>query len=649
MAQLQLYPNPIVIKAITQSSPTMKKMKFLHLAATALFLTFTRCRTIAQTDYIGAATVPDHPRLLVLKGEEARLKTTAQNPQFAITQRIILSQCDRMLFLPATRFIGSAKRLSNSREALRRLFFLSYAWRVTQDDKYLRRAEQELLAVSAAPDWNPDIFLDAAETTLGVSIAYDWLYSGLSASSRSVIKTAIIEKGLKPSLDPKYNGWLKWTNNWNQVCSAGMAYGALAVYEDNPQLAKTIINRAIETTPLAMSEYAPSGAFVEGFMYWSYGTDFNVLLISALKKAFGSDYGLSKQPGFLSTAAYMENMTGPTLRAFNYSDSRPYAIQPDVSMFWFANELKDPSLLWVEKGYLATPKTKDFASNRLLPAAIIFSSGLNLNSITPPAAKMWVGAGENPVALMRTSWTDPNAVYVGVKGGSPSISHAHMDAGSFVMDADGERWAMDLGAEGYAGLEAKGIALFDRSARSQRWDILRNSNKGHNTLTVNDGQQSLKGKASIISSSTTPQFMNAVVDLSNTYGDALAKATRGVAIVNNSFVVVRDELQASASQATVKWTMLTSANVRITGNNTAELTQNGKTLYLKVQEPANVVLKTWSTTTGRNFDSRNDGTTFIGFDLQVPSNAGSTSTVLLLPQKSQSVNYRATPLNQWPK
>lgn len=37
--------------------------------------------------------------------------------------------------------------------------------------------------------------------TFAVSIGYDWLYDKLSDTSREKIKTAIIEKGLKPSLD----------------------------------------------------------------------------------------------------------------------------------------------------------------------------------------------------------------------------------------------------------------------------------------------------------------------------------------------------------------------------------------------------------------------------------------------------------------
>jgi len=83
----------------------------------------------------------------------------------------------------------------------------------TNDVKYFNRAEKEMLAVSAFSDWHPEHFLDVAEMTMAVSIGYDWLYNSLSAGSKELIKNAIIEKGLKPSLDPKNNSWLKVTHN----------------------------------------------------------------------------------------------------------------------------------------------------------------------------------------------------------------------------------------------------------------------------------------------------------------------------------------------------------------------------------------------------------------------------------------------------
>ena len=93
------------------------------------------------------------------------------------------------------------------------------------------------------------------------------------------------------------------------------------------------------------------------------------------------------------------------------------------------------------------------AKDRLLPATMLWGKGISLEKLAPPKKQIWVGQGKNPVALMRTSWTNPDAIYVGLKGGSPSVSHGHMDVGSFVMDANGERWSMDLGMQEYESLE----------------------------------------------------------------------------------------------------------------------------------------------------------------------------------------------------
>ncbi len=45
--------------------------------------------------------------------------------------------------------------------------------------------------------------------TLGMAIGYDWLYGKLSAASCKTIAEAISKKGVRTSLDPKNNGWLR--------------------------------------------------------------------------------------------------------------------------------------------------------------------------------------------------------------------------------------------------------------------------------------------------------------------------------------------------------------------------------------------------------------------------------------------------------
>ncbi|GAB4039303.1 heparinase II/III domain-containing protein [Spirosoma jeollabukense] len=614
------------------------------------WLVFLPSLTWAQVDRVGAARFPDHPRILLLKGEEATIqRTVSADKTWGHLNQAILTECDGMLPLaPLERIKIGRRLLSTCREGLRRIFYMAYAYRMTHQEKYLKRAEQELLAVSAFSDWNPTHFLDVAEMTMAVSIGYDWLYNALSAESRAAIKDAILKKGVEPSLDTKFNSWLTVTNNWNQVCNAGMAYGAMAIYEDQPELAKRIINRSIESIVRPMGDYSPNGAYPEGYSYWGYGTSFNVMFISALDKLFGTDFGLSQKPGFLNSAGYMENMTGPTGDAFNYSDSGLNGeLQP--AMFWFANKLKDPSLLWEERRYLTNPaETKRQVKDRLLPATLLWSNGISMDAIRAPKSTTWVGSGTTPVALMRTSWSDPAAIFVGFKGGSPGTNHAHMDAGSFVMDADGVRWAMDFGMQSYETLESKGVDLWNKTQHSQRWEVFRYNNYVHNTLTINDSLQRVAGKAEITSASNTPLFMNATTDLTTVYKGSVAQAKRGIAIMNKDYVVVRDELETLPTATTVRWTMLTSATVTVTGNK-AELTKDGKKLTLLVQEPATIELKTWPTDPPHDYDAPNPGTTRVGFEVTVPTKAKTALTVLLIPEKAATkIATNVQPLDQWP-
>ena len=614
-----------------------------------IFLLLISSSTIAQVDRIGATKLPDHPRILMLKGEEAVIKKTIGADQtWTKVQQAIITESDNIVNLaPLERIQIGRRLLSVSREALRRLFFLSYAYRMTLQEKYLQRADKELLAISAFSDWNPSHFLDVAEMTMAVAIGYDWLYNNLPQSSKTIIKEAILKKGIEPSLDSKNNSWLQAEHNWNQVCNAGIAYGAMAIYEDHPELAKQIINRAIETVVLAMKDYGPDGVYPEGYGYWGYGTSFNVMLISALEKGFGKDFDLSKMPGFLNTARFLENMTGPSGNPFNYSDAGSKGeLQP--AMFWFASRLKDPSVLWVERSHLLKDEPKTYVKDRLLPAIMLWSNGVGINSISAPKSTMWVGQGKNPVALMRTSWTDSNAIYVAAKGGSVSINHAHMDVGSFIMEADGVRWAMDFGMQGYESLESKGIQLFGRTQDAQRWTVFRLTNLVHNTLTINNQHQRVTGHAPITSSSDKPSFMNAVIDMTEVYKGSIAKANRGISIVDKSYVVVRDELETLPEATTVRWTMLTPADVKITGNNTAELTKDGKKLTLQVQSPANVTMKTWSTDPPNSYDAPNPGTTMVGFEVTLPANSKNTLTVALVPASAKNKEIKnVQPLEKW--
>ncbi|RYU97042.1 heparinase II/III domain-containing protein [Emticicia agri] len=590
----------------------------------------------AQLVYLKeGAKIPNHPRILLLQDEEKTiLKNITSDQNWKKIHQVILTESDRLINQPVLERVQIGRRLlATSRECLRRVFYLAYAYRTSKDKKYLNRAEQELVKVSQFTDWNPSHFLDVAEMTMGVAIGYDWLYADLPQASKAIIKEAILKKGIEPSFNSKYNYWLKVSNNWNQVCNAGMSYGALAIYEENPTLARQIIDRAIGSIQIPMGDYKPEGAYPEGYSYWGYGTSFNVLFISAVQKVFNTDFGLSESEGFLKTAGYFQHMVGTSGKNFNYSDAGGGAsLSP--AMFWFADRNKDNGLLYAEKNYLN--EEKSMSKDRLLPAAMIWGKDMSLAQANTPKQLMWVGQGKNPVAMMRTSWTDRKAIYVGFKTGSPSVSHGHMDIGSFVMDANGERWSMDFGMQEYESLESKGVNLWDMKQNSQRWQVYRYNNLAHSTLAFDNEFQKVEGKTAIQQYTTKPQFLSAVSNITDVYKGKVSEVNRGVAIINQQYVVVKDEVTTNENATTVRWAMLTPAEVTIEADGTATLTQNGKKLQLKVAEPANVTLKTWSTQGTHDYDAANPGTILIGFEAMLPANSKNNLTVLLIPEGAKT-------------
>lgn len=589
-----------------------------------------------------------HPILLLNKGEEKTIQNRIESsPTWNKMHQAILDESENILTLePQERIKVGRRLLGVSREYLRRIFYLSYAHRMTNDPRFATQVEKLLLKASSFADWNPTHFLDVAEMTMALAIGYDWLFDELSEETKKTVREAIVEKGIRPSYNDEYNWFLKSEHNWNQVCNAGMTYGALAVREYYPELADSTIDRAFETIPRAMVDYGPDGAYPEGYIYWGYGTTFNILFISAIEKALGSDRGLSNATGFMKTPGFMEHMVAPSTVCYNWGDcGQNGGLQP--AMFWFAERTKDNSVLWSENRFLQTRDFADFTRNRILPAIMIWGKDIPVEEIKPPAETTWLGQGKNPVYLMRTSWTDPDAIYLGFKAGSPSVNHAHMDIGSFIMESDGVRWAMDFGSQNYESLESKGMYIFGRDQHAEKWSIFRLNNYSHSTLTVNDSLQRVDGYAKIDKHSDNEKFMYATSDISSLYGGKLKSAIRGAGVVNGAYTVIRDELETMENSTKIRWNLVTPAKVKLTKTG-ATLTKDGKTLYLKVKTSSKYEMMTWSTAPTNDYDVENPGTIMVGFECEVKGNSTEVFEVLLVPEKSNKVSkFLNKPIDQW--
>ncbi len=519
-----------------------------------------------------------HPRLHVLEDDLQTLRAQlGTDLRLRAWRDRLREQADRLLDEPVTeRVLVGPRLLAQSRAVLRRVTTLAGLYRLDGNPRYLARAKSEMLAAARFDDWNPAHFLDVAEMTNALAIGYDWLHAELTPSERAEIRTALVRKGLEPGLAAIDSGawWaVEGRNNWTQVCFGGLVSGALAIADEEPALAVRVL-AAVRSDGLArrMRLYAPDGGDEEGPAYWDYATSYTVFLLSALQSALGTDFGLSDVEGFGATGAFRIHSIGPSGLLFNYADARE---QPTGApqMFWLAGRFDQSAFGAHERERLLRGVDEPTIFHLLwaprIPAA---------EATPPPNSAHFRGID---VAFLRGDWRDPTGTWVGFKGGSNTASHGHLDLGTFVLDALGQRWAVDLGPDDYNLPE-----YFGRL----RWTYFRLRTESHNTLLVNGSNQDTAAKAPIIAFSDDSYRAFAVADLTAAYAPALSRAQRGIALIDGRDVLIQDEVETAAASDVV-WQMLTRADVTMGDNRSAVLQQGGRRLSLRVLEPAGAVLR----------------------------------------------------------
>ena len=581
--------------------------------------------------------IESHPRLFLNTQDFEQLKQKVTvNPILKKIHDIIINRCNKEFVGASTlTYQKNGKRLLTvSRNALERISHLAYGYRINGNYTYLTQAEKDIRSVCSFSDWNPTHYLDVGEMALAVAIGLDWLYDDLQPETRQMARNALEEYAFKTATDPTYSGqFINSTNNWNQVCNSGILIAALTTYEKNKARSVEIIEQCFNSNKSkGMTTYGTYGNYPEGYMYWGYGTTYQVMMIAALEKIFETDNGLSQvTSGFSKTAEYMLFMAGTTGKCFNYSDCTEPE-EPKLPMWWFAKKQENSSLLFNELRLLEKGKyTEKFEERRLLPIIMGFINPDQVSEpVTPPQKQLWWGDGDTPVVLIHTDWTYSDTdKYFGMKGGRSNTSHGHMDGGTFVYDAYGERWAMDLGMQTYAPLEAAGIDLWDSGQNSSRWRVFRLNNFSHNVISINDNQHHYQGKAFL-----KTDYMNSLGKklggrfecfAVNRYGsdydvDTPIRTAEFVENGNELELVIKDEIKSRENKTPlVRWAMATPATAEIISDNSIRLSQNGKVLYLTVQEQGNhsFTLKTWPASTDKQYDEANPGVTMVGFETQM--------------------------------
>lgn len=521
---------------------------------------------------------PTHPRLMLKDADLARLKRLiADHPDSLPAQYypLLIEEADALLAEEPLRGgpVGSRRnQLPTSRAMVKRMQIWGLAWRLSGDARYADRAREEMLRVAAFETWDTKVFLATGEMTHAMGLGYDWFHSHLDDEARQAIRRSILEKGLQPGIRRQSDRpwWLK-DDNWNPVCNFGLIVGALAVADTDPEPARRFIESALESLPKALVMYGPDGAWAEGPGYWHYATRYTVYGLSALESALGTDLGLGDFDGMDKTGLYRIHSAGPTERCLTYADVGMARRTTSPMLFYLSRRYSDPLLAQWEYAQI----DKHGAEHTHL-----------LWHVDRPQGEMpdldldRQFRGPVPIAVFRSAWHDPDALFVGVKGGYNLVPHGHLDLGNFELDALGVRWAFDLGSDDYNLPE-----YFSMGVGARRWTYYRMHNHSHNVPTIDNATQWPLASASITRFESTSISGLAIVNLTEAYAPQARRAMRGVAMAAyRRYVVVRDEIDLRRP-AEIAWGFCTTADIDLSDPREARLTQDGKAIRVRLLSP----------------------------------------------------------------
>ncbi len=543
------------------------------------------------------AKTPNHPRLLATAEDFARIRNLMsydENIQSWVSR--LMKTADKYVTAAPdeaehTYAADAGGRLANSWNIQSKATSMGMAYQLTGDKKYIDAiwyTLEDLCDKSKWEHWHPGHFLNAADVIWGVAIAYDWMYDGWSDSQRAIIEEALFDCGVEDSITAYHgasdylsppmgqfhrSGWWSQGNNWNAVCNSGvMAAGiAMATHEKYGKYAIQCVDYALNAMEIGLRCYAPDGGYEEGVGYWSYGTNHAIMLMEALNKATGTNYGLSDAPGFsvtYVTPLYMESKQG----SFNYSDTT-VSRTDTASLFWFGKEYCNAQVNGIRFNEISTAEKASSYKDILWynPENIDKNASLVLDY-------KFFGTD---TFTMRSSWTDANQLFGGIHGGSNTTNHCNIDSGVFILDSLNTRWFIDLGSDNY-----NLPNYWSTGAGGKRWKYYTQRAEGHNCFVINPNEkedQVIDSVCHITELVSKPRGAYGKVDLTPAYATDVTKATRGMMFTaNRKAAIVQDEITMKAPSE-FWWFAHTKAEIEVAADGrSAILTQGSKKLHAAI-------------------------------------------------------------------
>jgi len=502
----------------------------------------------------------------------------------------VLSDANKLLELTP---VSTQNGVSQSHIAVEsRIITLMTVYFVSEDTRYLNRALAEFANMQTISKWTAAAQLDNTQSAAAIAICYDWLYDYLSDEQKTWAVETIKEKSLdiayryykNPSElsalraeNDNMNIWC-WRGSYNHCVynNSNLAVAALAIAPLYPEYSAFIIQNNLYNIQPYFEMVGENGGHEEPVGYYGYTTGKAINMLSAINSSLGTMYGYDKYPGFATTVYYPLYMHGAG--PFAFGDTSPSKAYYDTNFLYFTAKHSNnqklmkllsqnfskgdcaKALLWYDKGEL--DNTED-------------AEKLPYDKLLSPVSK-----AQN-VAVFRNSHNIDYGFYAAMYAGCATAT-GHNDAvsGAFCLDAFGERFITPIGAGNY---DYPGY--WENEQNGRRWNWYEKRPEGAGCLVINPSEkvgQDVSETAVIDIFESNEACAYAISDLSGVYKDYVKSYKRGMKVhKNRERIIVQDEAEMK-SPSTIFWSFNTPAQIEITSENTATLTNNGKKVAVKI-------------------------------------------------------------------
>lgn len=370
------------------------------------------------------------------------------------------------------------------------------AYKITGEKKYLDAAKVYMEAAVSYEVWGykynkPDIDLAAGHLLYGLGWGYDLLYHDLTEIEREKYRNKLIRQArlLYDYYKPEEGKMYAYSQNHTFIPMSGLAVTAYALAGEVPEAKEWAeLPRAIFEGVLAT--YSHDGFYYEGVEYWIFSMPWLIHYLDLQLHATGEDL-YKTVPGLKLIHKYISHATLPGAEFhFDYGDTYTGNLTRDKkaedyhreringhfqSSYNILYNIANKYEVGEAQGVADWLKAKGQVSAEEMWSFIWYNP--SMESIPLEEQSTYHYFEDHDVVFWRSSWEDDATAFSFICGPSEghdafhkeavfpewrkSSGHAHPDAASFIIWADGKYLTGDSGYEGLAMTHSHNTLLFD--------------------------------------------------------------------------------------------------------------------------------------------------------------------------------------------